>query len=133
MGSLFTFHFIFSHFYTVKPVLNGHSKQTKKLGWQDQLSLNADQKYCRKLQRQHSAILLTFIKLPFAIKTIVLSILERPLTTCFTVTIILHKTCLFHCDFRKFQHLFCQYFWSTKYCLLTMSAAYIQMHSRLIV
>ena len=36
-----------------------------KLGFQDQLSLNAGQKYCRMLQREHSAILLVFIKLPF--------------------------------------------------------------------
>ena len=37
-----------------------------KIGFQDQLSLNAGQKYCR--------ILLTFIKLPFVIKIFVLSI-----------------------------------------------------------
>ena len=40
-----------------------------KIGFQDQLSLNADQKYCR----MHSAIFLTFIKLPFVIKVFVLS------------------------------------------------------------
>ena len=34
---------------------------------------------------EHSAILLTFIKLPFAIKIFVLSIFERPLKTGFTV------------------------------------------------
>ena len=39
-----------------------------KIGFQDQLSLNAGQKYCRMLQGEHSAILLTFIKLPFVIK-----------------------------------------------------------------
>ena len=38
-----------------------------KICFQDQLSLNAGQKYCSMLQREHSAILLTFIKLPFAI------------------------------------------------------------------
>ena len=32
-----------------------------KIGFQDQLSLNACQKYCRMVQREHSAILLTFI------------------------------------------------------------------------
>ena len=36
-----------------------------KIGFQDQLSLNAGQKYCRMLQREHSAILSTSIKLPF--------------------------------------------------------------------
>ena len=38
---------------------------------EDQLSLNAGQKYCRMLQGEHSAILLTFIKLPFVIKIFV--------------------------------------------------------------
>ena len=31
-------------FYTVKPVLSGHSKRRPKLGFQDRLSLNAGQK-----------------------------------------------------------------------------------------
>ena len=35
--------------------------------------------------REHSAILLTFIKLPFVINTFVLSIFEWPLKTGFTV------------------------------------------------
>ena len=34
-----------------------------KIGFQDQLSLNAGQKYCRMLQIEHSAILTTFVKL----------------------------------------------------------------------
>ena len=33
------------------------------IGFQDQLSLNAGQKYCRMLQREHSAILSTLVKL----------------------------------------------------------------------
>ena len=33
----------------------------QKIGFQDQLLLNADQKYCRMRQGEHSAILLTFI------------------------------------------------------------------------
>ena len=37
------------------------------------------------LQGEHSSILSTFIKLPFAIKTFVLSIFEWPLKTGFTV------------------------------------------------
>ena len=37
------------------------------------------------LQGEHSAILLTFIKLPFAIKNFVLSIFEWPFYTGFTV------------------------------------------------
>ena len=39
------------------------------------------------LQSEHSAILLTFTKLPFVIKTFVLSIFEWPLKTGFTVLI----------------------------------------------
>ena len=61
---------------TVKPVLRGHSKRRPKIGFQDRLSLNAGQKYCRMLQGEHSAILLTFIKLPFVIKLFVLSTFE---------------------------------------------------------
>ena len=49
-------------------------KKNKKICFQYQLSLNAGQKYCRMLQKEHSAILSTFIKLPFSIKTFVLSI-----------------------------------------------------------
>ena len=63
--------------YTVKPVLRGYSeKAKKKIGFQDRLLLNADQKYCRMLQREHSAILSIFIKLSFTIKTFVLSIIK---------------------------------------------------------
>ena len=43
---------------------------------EDQLSLNAGQKYCRMLQGEHSAILSTFIKLPFFIKIFVLPFLS---------------------------------------------------------
>ena len=51
----------------------------KKIGYQDQLSLNAGQKY------EHSAILSTFIKLPLiVIKIFVLSIFEWPFYTGFT-------------------------------------------------
>ena len=74
---------------TVKTVLSSHSKRRQKLVFKTdyRLSLNAGQKYCRMLQGEHSAILLTFIKckLPFAIKTFVLSIFEWPLKTGFTV------------------------------------------------
>ena len=70
---------------TVKPVLSGHSKRRPNIGFQYQLSLNAGQKYCRML---HSAILLTFIKLPFVIKIFVLSFFEWPLKTGFTVVYV---------------------------------------------
>ena len=52
-----------------------------QIGFQDQLSLNAGQMYCRMLQGEHSAILLTFIRLIFDIKTFVLSIFEWPYYT----------------------------------------------------
>ena len=55
------------------------------IGSQDQLSLNADQKYCRMLQGEHSAMLSTFITLKFVNKIFVLSIFEWPLKTGFTV------------------------------------------------
>ena len=55
------------------------------IGFQDQLSLNVGQKYCVILPLEHSAILSTFIKLPFVIKIFVLSIFEWPLKTGFTV------------------------------------------------
>ena len=54
-----------------------------KIGFQDQLSLIAGQKYCRMLQGEHFAILLAFIKLPFVIKIIVLSIFDWPFYTSF--------------------------------------------------
>ena len=56
-----------------------------KIGFQYQLSLNVGQKYCRMLQREHVAILSTFIKLPFVIKICVLSNFEWPFHTGSTV------------------------------------------------
>ena len=53
---------------------------------EDQLSLNAGQKYCRTLQEEHSTILLTFMKLPFDIKVFVLSLFEWLLKIGFTIT-----------------------------------------------
>ena len=76
---------LLSYYTCLKPPL---SKRPKN-GFQDQLLLNAGQKYCRMLQREHSAILSTIIKLPFVIKTFVLSIFQWPLKTGFTVPIVL--------------------------------------------
>ena len=59
-------------------------KEKTKFGFQDPLSLNEGQKYCRMLQ-EHSAILSTFIMLPFVFKTFVLSIFEWPFKTGSTV------------------------------------------------
>ena len=54
-----------------KTCLNNHSKRRLKFSFQDQLLLNAGQKFCRMLPLEHSAILLIFIKLPFVIKIFV--------------------------------------------------------------
>ena len=79
-----------------------------KIGFQDQLSLNAGQKYCRMLQREHSAILSTFIKLPIVIK-VFFSIFVWPFYTGSTVSYYLtwrHETGLsppvkyFYCPFQ---------------------------------
>ena len=53
--------------------------------FQYQSSLNEVQKYCRMLQGEHSAIISTFIKLPFVINIFVLPFYEWPLKTGFTV------------------------------------------------
>ena len=53
---------------------------------------DADQKYCRMLQGEHSAIFLTFINLTLVFKIFVLSIFEWPLKTCFTVVIVAEWT-----------------------------------------
>ena len=53
--------------------------------FKDRSSLNEGRKYCRMPQREHSAILSTFIKLPVVIKSFVMSIFERPFDTGFTV------------------------------------------------
>ena len=61
-----------------------------KYGFQDQLSLNTGQKYCRMLPfapRGAFCILLPFIKLPFVIEIIVLSIFEQTLKTGFIVVV----------------------------------------------
>ena len=55
-----------------------------KIGFQEQLSLNAVQKYCR-MGTPHSAILLDCIKVPFVIEIFVLSIFELLFYTGFTV------------------------------------------------
>ena len=55
-----------------KTCLKQPLKKNIKIGFQNRVSLNAGQKYCRMLQGEHSAMLSTFIKLPFYIKTLIL-------------------------------------------------------------
>ena len=68
-----------------KTCLKRTLRKKTKMCFQDRLSLNAGQKYCRMLQCEHSAIRSTFIKLTFVIKIFVLSIFEWPLKTGSTV------------------------------------------------
>ena len=68
-----------------KTCLNRSLKKNTKIGFQNQISLNAGQKYCRVLQGEDSAILSTFIKLPFVFKTFVFSVFKWPLKTGFTI------------------------------------------------
>ena len=76
--------------YSITCVKRPLSKRPK-IGFQDQLMLNADQKYCRMLQGEHFAILLTFIRLPFVIKIFVLSIFEWPFYTGLCPSILMVK------------------------------------------
>ena len=63
-------------FLPIKTCVKWPLTKRPKFGFEDQLSLNAGQKYCRMLQGEHSAILSTFIKLPFVIKIFVSSIFK---------------------------------------------------------
>ena len=71
--------------FTVKPVENGHSQKDQNLGFKTNYRLMQVKSIAECSKGEHSAILLTFIKLPFVIKILVLSIFEWPLKTGFTV------------------------------------------------
>ena len=64
---------------TVKIRVKRPLSKRLKIGFQDQLSLIEGQKYCRMIQGEHSAIVLTLIKI------FVLSIFEWHFYTGFTV------------------------------------------------
>ena len=83
---VFIFHSFLFTLYSKTCVKRPLSKRLKN-GFQDQLSLNAGQKYCRMLQREHLQYFLTFIKLPAVIKIFVLSIFELSFYTGFTVAL----------------------------------------------
>ena len=68
------------------PVLSRHSKKDQKLVFMTDNRLMQD-KVLQNAPREHSTILLTFIKLQFVINTLVLSIFEWPLKTGFTVLV----------------------------------------------
>ena len=69
-----------------------HSKRPK-IGLQEQLSLNAGQKYCRMLQMEHSAILSTFSKLQFVIRILLYANLPSRQWVK-AIKTISHNTCL---------------------------------------
>ena len=85
-----------SHVYYSKTCVKRPLSKRPKIGFQDELSLDAGQKYCRMLQGEHSAILSTFIKLPSVIKIIVLSIFEWRFYTGFTVPYMMHIKHLYY-------------------------------------
>ena len=68
--------------YTVKPVLRGHSKM--KTNYSLMLVKSIAGAFCNPF-KEHSAILSTFIKLPFVIKIFDLSFFEWLLKTGFTL------------------------------------------------
>ena len=72
-------------FSTVKPALSGHSKRRQNCFFKTDYRLIQVKSIAEFSKGEHSAILSTFIKLPFAIKTFVLSIFEWPFKTWFTV------------------------------------------------
>ena len=71
-----------------KTCVKGPLSKRPKIGFQDQLLLNAGQKYCRMLQWEHSAIFSTYIKLPFVIKIFILSVFVRLFTLWFYCTVL---------------------------------------------
>ena len=77
-----------THYYIYTTCNTCVKRLPQKTGYQDQLSLNAGQNYCRILQGEHSAILSTYIKLPFVIKIFVLSIFEWPFYTGYKMLVI---------------------------------------------
>ena len=80
-----------------------------KIGFQDQLSLRAGQKYCRM-----RALLSTFIKLPFVIKVFVLSILSGRFTQVFLIFVV-----FLPCYSYRFYFVVNTKILSTSSCLIT--------------
>ena len=102
--------------YNSKTCLRWPLKKKTKIGFQDRLSLNAGQKYCL----EHSAILSTFFKLQFVLKTFVLSNFERPFQTGFTASNIYCNNCRISTDSSTVQ--LSKTYLSVKLCLLSYSS-----------
>ena len=97
-----------------------------QIGFKDQFSLNTGQKYCRMLQREHSAILWTFIKLPFVIKIFVfvyfcVAILHRIYCIYETAHVILVLINLMNSQKLRQAFIYKQPHQSLHSCLLTQS------------
>ena len=74
-----------TYLHIVKPVLSGPQKEDQNLVFKTVFCLMQAKSIAEC--SEHSAILPTFIKLPFVIKIFVLSFFEWPLMTGFTVII----------------------------------------------
>ena len=95
--------FLKNYHCTEKPVLSGHLKRRPKIVFKTDYHLMQVKSIaeCSK----HSAILLTFINLPFGIKIFVLSIFEWPLNRGFTVYCINVSARVIIKKFQKGPHL----------------------------
>ena len=71
-----------------KTCLNCHSKRRPKISFQDRLSLNAGQKYCRMLQESILQYFRTSLSYHLSLRPFFLSIFAWPLKTGFTVDAI---------------------------------------------
>ena len=72
--------------YYSKTCVKRSLSKRQKISFQDQLLLNAGQKYCRMLQGEHSAILSTSLSYHLSLRRFVLSIFEWPFYTGFYCT-----------------------------------------------
>ena len=83
-----------------------HSKRIQKLTFNTDDRLMQVKSIAECSNRDHSAILLTFIKLPFCIKTFVLPIDKWPLKTGFTVHVTVSKIYKAKCGYPDETALF---------------------------
>ena len=84
-------------------------KNTKN-DFQDLLSLNAGQTYCRMFQKEHSAILATFMKLPVVIRHLFCLFLSGRFSQVLLYTNVLVVTCYYsgkqHCGHTRLVQSF---------------------------
>ena len=98
---LFFFIFLCNSF---KPVLSSHSKRRPKMVFKANYCLMQVKSIAECSKGEHSAIFWTFIELPFVIKIFVLSIIEWPLKTGFTVfSLFKHQSFDLHHSKREYS------------------------------